>query len=293
MTKFTKAIETDPRDARNFVGRAFAWSKKAEDVASAAAYYERAAHTDPHAGAPTVYGVPTASSSAAAQWNAGWGTTSAATSAQHHPAYGEGTAANAGTFGTSENVLSGFSSLNQPSRSRADIPSAGGSTCATSRLAPPLPVPPRRSMKRRLAAEGRSMRRRLAGGRRRTKKRLTGRSPTTARPSGSIRNSPMLTNTAHTSIRLRSDSTWPWPTLAKPFGSTARTSSRENKLCAMYVLVGDLDKAIADLTEIIRLDPNTVEYYTRTGQLYAKKGDGDKAAADYIEAYNRGSAAVH
>ena len=61
----------------------------------------------------------------------------------------------------------------------------------------------------------------------------------------------------------------------------------------MYVLVGDLDKAIADLTEIIRLDPNTVEYYSARAELYAKKGDGDKAAADYIEAYNRGSAAVH
>ncbi len=91
------------------------------------------------------------------------------------------------------------------------------------RPAPPLPVPPRRSMKRRLAAEGRSMRRRLAGGRRRTKKRLQG----VADYSEAIRLDPKFADAYQypTSIRLKRFDL-AWPTLAKPFGRGKNIESR-------------------------------------------------------------------
>ena len=47
---------------------------------------------------------------------------------------------------------------------------------------------------------------------------------------------------------------------------------------------GDYDKAIADYTEAIRLDPKLAEAYCSRGIAYANKGDYDKAIADYTEA---------
>ena len=47
---------------------------------------------------------------------------------------------------------------------------------------------------------------------------------------------------------------------------------------------GDLDKAIADCAEAIRLNPRMAEAYNRRGSVYEKKGDLDKAIADYTEA---------
>jgi tetratricopeptide (TPR) repeat protein len=47
---------------------------------------------------------------------------------------------------------------------------------------------------------------------------------------------------------------------------------------------GDWDKAIADLTEAIRLDPNDAIAYYNRGILYYKKNDCDSAIADYTEA---------
>jgi len=46
----------------------------------------------------------------------------------------------------------------------------------------------------------------------------------------------------------------------------------------------DYDKAIADYTEAIRLDPNYYNYYNRRGDAYNIKKDYDKAIADYTEA---------
>ena len=62
---------------------------------------------------------------------------------------------------------------------------------------------------------------------------------------------------------------------------------------------GEHDKAIADYTEAIRLDPKDAEAYCNRGLAYGNKGDYDKAIADYTEAirlnpkyaeayYNRG-----
>jgi tetratricopeptide (TPR) repeat protein len=57
-----------------------------------------------------------------------------------------------------------------------------------------------------------------------------------------------------------------------------------------YAKKGDYDRAIADYTEAIRLDPvwSALPYYNR-GSAYEKKGELDKALADFREAQNNGS----
>ena len=47
---------------------------------------------------------------------------------------------------------------------------------------------------------------------------------------------------------------------------------------------GEYNKAIADYTEAIRLDPKYKQAYTNRGVSYAKKGEYDKAIADFTEA---------
>jgi lipoprotein NlpI len=66
-----------------------------------------------------------------------------------------------------------------------------------------------------------------------------------------------------------------------------------------YKTKGDLDHAIADYSEAIRLDPKDADAYNNRGNVYLDKGDLDRAMADYTEAigldpkyavayYNRG-----
>jgi tetratricopeptide (TPR) repeat protein len=50
---------------------------------------------------------------------------------------------------------------------------------------------------------------------------------------------------------------------------------------------GDYGKAIADYTEVIRLDPDDMKYFNRA-EAYEHKGDHDKAIADYTEAIRLG-----
>jgi len=45
----------------------------------------------------------------------------------------------------------------------------------------------------------------------------------------------------------------------------------------------DVDKAIADFTQAIRIDPKYLQAYTERGRAYMKKGDYDKAIADFTE----------
>jgi tetratricopeptide (TPR) repeat protein len=45
----------------------------------------------------------------------------------------------------------------------------------------------------------------------------------------------------------------------------------------------DYDRAIADYTEAIHLDPKRAPYYARRGEAYMGKGDYDRAIADYTE----------
>ena len=47
---------------------------------------------------------------------------------------------------------------------------------------------------------------------------------------------------------------------------------------------GDTDRAIADFTEAIRLDPKFANAYASRGVAYRDKGDMDRAIADYTEA---------
>ena len=51
-----------------------------------------------------------------------------------------------------------------------------------------------------------------------------------------------------------------------------------------YGKKGDHDKAIADFTEAIRLNPKDAEAYYSRGGAYGEKGDYDKAIADFTEA---------
>ena len=47
---------------------------------------------------------------------------------------------------------------------------------------------------------------------------------------------------------------------------------------------GDFDKALADLTEAIRLDPKLAQAYLCRGEAYSEKGEHGKAIADITEA---------
>lgn len=47
---------------------------------------------------------------------------------------------------------------------------------------------------------------------------------------------------------------------------------------------GDYDKAIADFTEVIRLNPQSDSAYLNRGNAYSDNNDYDKAIADYTEA---------
>ena len=47
---------------------------------------------------------------------------------------------------------------------------------------------------------------------------------------------------------------------------------------------GNCDKAIADYTEAIRIDPARADAFCGRGMAYAREADFDKAIADYTEA---------
>jgi Flp pilus assembly protein TadD len=53
---------------------------------------------------------------------------------------------------------------------------------------------------------------------------------------------------------------------------------------AAHLNKGDIDQAIADYTEAIRLDPYDAEAYNGRGFAYGSKGEYDRAIADYTEA---------
>ena len=47
---------------------------------------------------------------------------------------------------------------------------------------------------------------------------------------------------------------------------------------------GEFDKAIADFSEVIRLDPKNAAAYVDRGRAWAAKGEREKAASDYRQA---------
>ena len=56
-----------------------------------------------------------------------------------------------------------------------------------------------------------------------------------------------------------------------------------------YAKKGEYDRAIADYTEAIRLNREPVGPYSNRGSAYEKKGELDKALADFREAQSNGS----
>jgi tetratricopeptide (TPR) repeat protein len=51
-----------------------------------------------------------------------------------------------------------------------------------------------------------------------------------------------------------------------------------------YLKKGDNDRAIADFTQAIQLDPKNADAYVKRGFGYSKKGDNDRAIADFTHA---------
>ena len=62
-----------------------------------------------------------------------------------------------------------------------------------------------------------------------------------------------------------------------------KTSARYNR-GIVYRKRGDVDRAIADFNEAIQLDPKFVYAYYERGNSYKVKGDFERAAADFNEA---------
>ena len=83
----------------------------------------------------------------------------------------------------------------------------------------------------------------------------------------------------------RANTTRPSPTSPRPSGSIRQMRSAYYGRGACYSEKGEHDKAIADFTEAIRLDPNQCGCTTsiEVGR-YAQKGEYDKAIADFTEA---------
>ena len=71
--------------------------------------------------------------------------------------------------------------------------------------------------------------------------------------------------------------------LAIPELLTAQDAKEHIDRGAAWSKKGDLDKAIADFTEAIRLDPSNADAYFDRGLAFNRKGDYDKAIADFNE----------
>ncbi len=68
-------------------------------------------------------------------------------------------------------------------------------------------------------------------------------------------------------------------------GETAKNSAiAHHERGLAYRSKGDFDRAIADLSEAVRLDPKYAEGYYGRGLAYGNKDDLDRAIADYSEA---------
>ena len=81
----------------------------------------------------------------------------------------------------------------------------------------------------------------------------------------------------------RRNTTRPSPTTTRPSGSTQSTHAYNNRGFARADKK-EYDKAIADFSEAIRLDPKDATAYYNRGIAWAGKNEYDKAIADYSEA---------
>ena len=100
----------------------------------------------------------------------------------------------------------------------------------------------------------------------------TRRSPTSPRPSGSTRKLPMAYYNRGSAYGERANTTRPLPTTPRPSGSTRNMPRRITTGAMAYANKGEYDKAIADYTEAIRLDPKYAEAYYNRGMAYGNEG---------------------
>ena len=114
---------------------------------------------------------------------------------------------------------------------------------------------------------------------------MTKQLPTARKPFASTQNPPKPITTAVDRIRESVNTTRPLLTARKLFvqPKTCRAAELKPRTSA-NLMKGNLDKALADYTEAIRLDPKLAEVYCRRGLAYSVKGEHDKAIADRTEA---------
>jgi tetratricopeptide (TPR) repeat protein len=257
-----KAIEESPKESRYFAARAFAWSKKAEDDANAAAYYSRLVSAHPNnnvSAADSGNNVATSWSGLAGQWSGGR----------------SASLPDASTLSTSSSSASvnQFSLSGQPRNPLFDSPSTGvGSLRQSGTGALDFA-----DLKPANEEEGR----------RRKRENEEETAKAVADYSEAIRLDPKFVDAYQYRAYLYATCKR-FDLAVADFAEAIRVDGKNIALrkgrCAVYVLAGDLDKAIADLTEVIRRDPKTAENYTVRAELYAKKHDTNKAAADIAEA---------
>ena len=112
------------------------------------------------------------------------------------------------------------------------------------------------------------------------------RQASTTRPSpisptrcDSIRNSPVHTIAAVRRTRLKASTGRQSPTLARQFVSIQECGCL-CRPCMRRQSLGETDKAIADYTAAIRLDPKMASAYLGRAFAYEAKGDSDKQIDD-------------
>ena len=76
----------------------------------------------------------------------------------------------------------------------------------------------------------------------------------------------------------------PSPTIAKRSGSTLRIADAYVTRGLAYQEQGNLDRAIADYNEAIRLNPKNVQAYINRGSAYSGRRDFKRALADLNQA---------
>ena len=104
------------------------------------------------------------------------------------------------------------------------------------------------------------------------------------RRSGSTPSMPPPTPIAASPGRTRGITTGPSPTTPRRSGSTPRTPPPTAIVASPGTSKSEYDRAIADSTEAIRLDPKHAIAYNNRGNAWYFKGEFDRAIADCYEA---------
>ena len=89
-------------------------------------------------------------------------------------------------------------------------------------------------------------------------------------------------------MTTKATTTGPSLTTTKRSGSTLTSSATYCNRGVTYGRKGDLDRAVTDYGEAIRLEPDYADAYYERGKAYDKKGDHRRADDDYAEAARLG-----